>query len=104
MKFIFFIICLAFIENVYGQSGSCGVDCIFKFYTNQEELEISGSGPMFDFPSDGTSNQAKWSSLVDSIKIVIIEGVSSIGIGVFEFCNQLTTVTMTSSVTSICQL
>ena len=60
-------------------------------------LTISGTGPMRDYFHDSPATQKK-----DSVERVVIEdGVTSIGIFAFQYCRRLTNITIPESVTSI---
>ena len=75
------------------QTGSCGDNVTYSLDTETGVLTISGTGDMYSYgPFYENTN----------IKSVIIEnGVTSIGDGVFQGCTSLTSVTIPDSVTSI---
>ena len=93
-------------------SGQCGDSLSFKLYIDGT-LEIYGSGEMWDFHwtifapfslrSARTAEVAPWSDYADQIqRIVIEEGVTSIGTGAFSGCSEVTdTVVLPKTVTSI---
>ena len=75
------------------QTGSCGDNVKYSLDTSTGVLTISGTGDMYSYgPFYENTN----------IKSVIIEnGVTSIGDGVFQGCTSLRSVTIPDSVTSI---
>ena len=89
-------------------SGQLGVDASkIAAYWNEDNLTwtltadgtmtISGTGPMRDYFHDSPATQKK-----DSVERVVIEdGVTSIGIFAFQYCRRLTNITIPESVTSI---
>ena len=62
-------------------------------------LNISGTGVMKDYNSDDNPSPAYWNPIVR--KIVIEDGVTSIGKSAFSDCSNLTSITIPDSVTSI---
>ena len=76
-------------------TGSCGENVTFTLYVGTGELTISGTGPMADTP-DG------WADYKGVIRKVIIEdGVTSIGKKAFNNCQILETIEIPASVQSI---
>ena len=89
-----------------GVSGTCGDNVYWSF--SNGTLTISGSGKMYDYSdsdSDNTSfnTTAPWGNHRDYQikKVIIAQGVSSIGDCAFYGCTSLTSVTIPNSVTSI---
>ena len=90
----------AFAENSIVDSGNCGTEGDNVTWTLDDNgtLTISGSGKMKDFIAD----MAPWYNVRENIqKIVIKDGVTSIGYGAFYDCKNATTVDIPNSVTSI---
>lgn len=79
-------------------SGSCGNNATYRL-ENNGTLYIEGSGYMSDY-SD--SYQIPWFSYKQAItKILILEGITSIGSYAFYGCSNLTSINIPNSVTSI---
>ena len=95
-----FLIILPMIASA-DDSGSCGDGVTYNYVSSTNTLTISktadGTGMMNDFISDSPWNSYK----TEIIRIIIENGVTSIGSGAFWYCNGLTSVTIPNSVTSI---
>jgi hypothetical protein len=84
-------------------SGVCG-DSLNWVLTTDSTLTISGSGIMFDYQYiqliNGTT--APWYDYKEDFTMVIIEnGATRIGNFAFRTCNNLTSITIPNTVTSI---
>ncbi len=78
-------------------SGECGDNCEFVLDCDNV-LVISGTGDMKDYEYAGTP----WYNYSNDIKEIIIEdGVTSIGVYAFYYCQKLTSVTIPDSVKTI---
>ena len=95
-------------DSFDGDEGSIGTNLSWTL-SKDGTLTISGTGAMSDFNSNhyGTNGitydfyQAPWSAYKNRIKKVIIKnGVTTIGNGAFNGCANLTTITMPDSITS----
>ncbi len=86
-------------ECSFIDSGKCGDFLTWELSCDSTTLTISGTGEMNDY----TSN-LPWSPYKNSIlKIIIQEGVTSIGKYAFYYCSSLTSISIGSSVASIGQ-
>ena len=91
---------LVSVANAATYTGTTG-DCTWLFDESTGVLTISGSGEMADYSSSG-DNVPPWASYKDSIKkIVINEGVTTIGKSAFYNCSSLTDVIMPGSVSAV---
>lgn len=81
-------------------SGTCGDNLTWSLDTQTGLLEISGTGAMYDY--DSFWNLSPWCEYISDIKSVIIgEGVTTIGVGAFIECWNLTNISIANTVTSI---
>ena len=82
-------------------SGTCGDNLTWTFTTADSTLTISGTGDMYDYSYDYSSDRP-WYNFRQGIKnISIQDGVESIGSYAFYSCSSLTKVTIGNSVESI---
>lgn len=80
-------------------SGSCGTNVTWSLNTSTGVLTISGSGAMTNFAGGGAPWYTNYRTTIKEVKIN--SGVTTIGARSFEFCENLTKVTMPNTVTSI---
>ena len=78
------------------KSGTCGPDLRW-YLTNDGVLTISGKGEMYDYSDD---NRELWDEY-DIERIIIGDGVTTIGVNAFSDCDNLASVTIPNSVTTI---
>lgn len=78
--------------------GACGDNLTWKLYTSTGELEISGSGDMYDYDYE---SKGPWRFLQDIKTVEIGNGVTSIGDNAFGWCISITSITIPDGVTSI---
>lgn len=84
-------------------SGICGDNLTWTF-DEDSILRIDGTGEMYDYNwSPYGSGRAPWAGKYDSQiqKVVVSEGVTSIGKSAFSFCQCVDTVELPESITSI---
>ncbi len=104
---VFFVAILSFIAvNSYANfSGKCGTNVMWDYDINRHILNISGSGPMYDY--DTHLGMAPWwweekGELRTDIKTIIIsEGVTTIGDLAFMELSSLTFIVIPNSVEKI---
>ena len=77
-------------------SGTCGDNVSYIYEEATGTLTISGTGAMTDYSYDYS---APWSSYCE--KVVLNEGVTSVGYYAFFRCSGLTSIEIPNSVTSI---
>ena len=89
-------------ENLYdsGTSGSCGESVTYSI-SPEGVVTISGSGPMKDYKNDTVNICSPFLNSSDIKSAVIEKGVTTIGNGTFEGCDNLESVTISDTVTSI---
>ena len=80
-------------------SGTCGPDLRWHL-TDNAVLTISGKGKMYDYSYD---NRAPWDNYNKRIikRIIIGDGITTIGGYAFRDCSNLTSVTIPNSITTI---
>lgn len=100
------VLCTAFpalAENIY--NGNCGANLTWEYNTETKVLTISGTGAMSDFDWQTGGMLAPWvknnNIYIYLEKVVISDGVTSIGENAFFWCDKITSVTISSSVKSI---
>ena len=82
-------------------SGTCGAEGDNLTWTLDSDgvLTISGTGAMKDYPNE---IGAPWADFADDLtKVVIEEGITTIGASAFMYCGNLTEVVIPGTVTSI---
>ena len=79
------------------RAGTCGPDLRW-YLTDNGVLTISGKGEMYDYLED--YNRLPWSKS-DIKRIIIGDGVTTIGSSAFDNCSNLTSVAIPNSVTEI---
>ena len=96
MKKLYFLLAIMLLPLIAkaDASGTCGENVTWTFEEATGILTISGSGPM----DEGTS-WSQWRSYI--LKVVIEDGVTSIGYYAFEDCSNLAFITIPNSVTYI---
>ena len=89
------------LNNTLMPSGTCG-EATSWMVTNDGILIISGTGAVKDYSTDAENDTRPWALYRDIIKGVVVEdGVTSIGSGVFAYMPNLETAEIAGSVKSI---
>jgi hypothetical protein len=87
------------LASIADERGWCGKNVSYSYIEATHTLTISGSGAMTDYSLK--SNSPWYSYKSDIVKVIIEEGLTSIGSRAFTSCNNITAVTIPNSVTSI---
>ena len=87
-------------------TGSCGEKLTWTYYQSTKTLTIDGNGNMPNYPADKYEGSiAPWRNdgRIDNYleKVVISNGVTSVGENAFFWCDKITSVTISNSVKSI---
>jgi len=78
-------------------SGICGPNLTWKL--EDGTLTVSGTGAMNDFPTQGSQ---AWDAVLSEIrKVVVNDGVTSLGFAAFKNCTNLTTVSLPDTLKTI---
>lgn len=82
--------------------GSCGDNLTWTYDEITATLTISGTGKMEAYKSTGSKTSAPWKNYITSMeKVVVEEGVTSIGANAFYACRAIQSVTLPSTLTVI---
>ncbi len=85
--------------NAATYSGKCGENLTWVY--SGGTITISGTGSMYSYTFEGTS-AAPWSDYKTSItKVVISNGVTSVGSYAFLYCTNLKTISIANTVTTL---
>ena len=92
------VVCMS--VNAQATSGSCGANATWSYDADEATLTISGTGAMADYTDDPSSTP--WADYRTSIrKVVIGDGITSVGNCAFNLFTALTDVTIGESVETI---
>ena len=101
-QLLFFMMMLLPMIAMADKSGKCGSNLTWTLVESTGTLTIEGNGAMKDFsPSPSVHNFAPWYDDKTILKVVIGEGVTSIGDYAFYKCSTITSITIPNSMTNI---
>ncbi|MEG2138087.1 MAG: leucine-rich repeat domain-containing protein [Oscillospiraceae bacterium] len=85
--------------------GQCGDNLTWELAEDTGTLTISGTGAMWDYHSSGERSNAPWCAYATQLRrLVIADGVTTIGAWAFYYCGDLTgALTIPDGVTTIGQ-
>ena len=92
------------IVNADYQSGTCGDNLKWEYFSDDKILSISGQGEMKDYALYGSDIDlfSPWFDIKEDIEIVCIgDGVTDIGSGAFQGCINLTQIVFSNSISKI---
>ncbi len=105
-KIISITLILSLILSMFGAinafaatQGKCGDNLSWTF--DGETVTISGIGNMYDYEFVGTTDRSPWSENTRVKYVVINDGVTSIGEGAFDSCDEIINVSIPNSVRTI---
>jgi hypothetical protein len=83
-------------EDISAETGTCGDALTWSYDTDTQTLTVSGTGEMWDY----TDMDAPWRNL-NVLKIIIEDGVTSVGDSAFITNSEITQVSFSNSLLSI---
>ncbi len=86
-------------STILVETGMCGINVKWTFFLNDGLLQIEGNGAMKDYPIKMESPLEKYKNQI--IKVQIKSGVTTIGLNMFEGCENLRSVQMADTVQTI---
>ena len=90
----------------------CGIDCSWSYDTTTHTLTVTGSGDMMNYGPIGDQNMGTqeiyaaletrpWNDIASEVEHVIVSGVTSVGARTFQRMDNLTSIDIADSVTSV---
>lgn len=93
----------AFLEQTNGtavETGKCGDNLTYSL-DDAGTLTISGTGTMYDYNATPPNDISPWFQNLNITRIILNDGVSSVGTSAFRGCYKITSVTLPDSLISI---
>lgn len=82
------------------KTGKCGDNLTYSL-DDAGTLTISGTGAMYDYNATPPNNISPWFQNLNIARVILNDGVSSVGASAFRGCYKITSVSLPNSLTSI---
>ena len=82
------------------KTGNCGDNLTYSL-DDAGTLTISGTGAMYDYNATPPNNISPWFQNLNIARVILNDGVSSVGASAFRGCYKIPTVSLPNSLTSI---
>ena len=87
-------------DKYYSDSGMCGPNLHWEYYSNTQELVITGSGNMYEY-DEGCTPWSQYGFASDILSVSLPKGLTSIGSYSFYKCYALSTIAIPGKVKTI---
>ena len=87
-------------DKYYSDSGICGPNLYWTYYSNTRKLTITGSGNMYEY-DEGCTPWSQYGFASDILSVSLPKGLTSIGSYSFYKCSALSTIAIPGKVKAI---